>query len=246
MYLAKKFNFLQRTSIRIPTLVLLGLIVSIISGCDMDDNEDLQPLPDISYVGLYHASPDTPPLDVNMENGRINYYPLRYSEYTDYLNFYAGERTMRVNPFNASNVVLDTTFNFEPNLAYSLFYVDEYADIKALLIEDNPESLADGESAVRFIHLSPDSPQVDLVRMEDEENTILVEDSEYLNTTPFTVVDSGVQSFTVNSSDSDEELLSLPDLNLRSGGVYTFVVRGYSNPPSGNQHNLSADVLINN
>lgn len=246
MYLAKKFNCLKRTSIRIPTLVFLGLIISMISGCDLDDDEDLQPLPDIAYVGLYHASPDTPPLDVNMENGRINYYPLRYSEYTDYLNFYAGERTMRVNPFNASNVVLDTTFNFEPNVAYSLFYVDEYADIKALLIKDDPESLSDGESAVRFIHLSPDAPEVDLIRMDGEESTALAEGNEYMEATPFSVVESGVQSFTVNSSDSDEELLSLPDLNLRPGGVYTIVAKGYNNPPAGNQNNLNADVLINN
>ncbi|MBD3628597.1 DUF4397 domain-containing protein [Cyclobacterium sp.] len=223
----------------------VGMIAVVISACDVGDDDPV-PLPDISYVGLYNASPDSPPLDILMENGRINYYPLRYSDYSNYLNFYAGERTMRVSPVNASNVVVDTTFNFEPEAAYSLFYVNEYDDIQAFLVEDEVLSLSSGEAAVRFIHLSPDSPEVNLVRSVEDENTVLAEGNAYLDPTSFMAVESGVQSFQVNLTDNGEEVLSIPDLNLRSGGVYTILARGYNNPPAGNNNNLSADVLINN
>ncbi len=226
-------------------IIGLGFIVGVISGCDVGD-DDAPTFPDISYVGLYHASPDAPPLDVIMEQGRINYFPLRYAEYTNYLNFYAGERTMRVRPANASNVVLDTTFFFETAAAYSLFYVNEYTDIQALLVEDEEVALSLGEAAVRFIHLSPDSQELDLIRSVGDETTALAQGNAYLDATLFTIVESGVQSFQVNLTGSGEEVLSIPDVGLRSGGVYTIVARGYSSPPSGNVNNLNAHVLINN
>lgn len=227
------------------SVIGIGMIAVVISACDVGDDDPI-PLPDISYVGLYNASPDSPPLDILMENGRINYYPLRYSDYSNYLNFYAGERTMRVSPVNSSNVVVDTTFNFEPEAAYSLFYVNEYDDIQAFLVEDEVLSLSSGEAAVRFIHLSPDSPEVNLVRSVGDETTVLAEGNAYLDPTSFMAVESGVQSFQVNLTANGEEVLSIPDLNLRSGGVYTILARGYNNPPAGNNNILSADVLINN
>ena len=238
---------IKQKSLAFSPAVLMGivLIMGVISGCN-DVNDDPVPLPDIAYVGLYHASPDAPPLDIIMEQGRINYYPLRYAEYTNYLNFYAGERTMRVSPVNASNVVVDTTFTFETEAAYSIFYVNEYTNIQALLVEDEEVSLSLAEAAVRFVHLSPDSPEVDLNRSIGDDTTVLAEGSAYLDATPFTIVDSGVQSFQVNLTESGEEVLSIPDVDLRSGGVYTIVARGFSSPPSGNENSLSANVLINN
>ncbi len=245
MFLEKMNKFIKRKRFPIMSAIGVGMIAVVISACDVGDDDPV-PLPDISYVGLYNASPDSPPLDILMENGRINYYPLRYSDYSNYLNFYAGERTMRVSPVNASNVVVDTTFNFEPEAAYSLFYVNEYDDIQAFLVEDEVLSLSSGEAAVRFIHLSPDSPEVNLVRSVEDETTVLADGNAYLDPTSFMAVESGVQSFQVNLTDNGEEVLSIPDLNLRSGGVYTILARGYNNPPAGNNNNLSADVLINN
>jgi hypothetical protein len=104
---------------------------------------------------------------------------------------------MRVSPVNASNVVLDTTFTFETAAAYSLFYVNEYARIlQALLVEDEVVSLSSGEAAVRFVHLSPDSPEVDLNRSMGDDTTVLwLEEMLIWMPLPFTIVDSGVQSF---------------------------------------------------
>ncbi|SHN03936.1 protein of unknown function [Cyclobacterium lianum] len=239
----KKINKLEE--IKLIPVVLLVVMAGVISGCEVDD-DDVVPLPDISYVGLYHASPNAPSLDILMENGRINYYPLRYADYTNYLNFFAGERTMRVRPVNASNVVIDTTFTFETGAAYSIFYVNEYEDIQALLLEDEEVAISPGESAVRFAHLSPDSPEVDIVRSMEDDMTNLVEASSYQDVSEFITVDSGVQSFNVNLAEGGDEVLSIPDVNLRSGGVYTIVARGYSSPPAGNNNNLSANVLVNN
>ncbi len=247
MFIQKIKNLLnnKNKNLIISSIITPVLMVGMISGCnDLDDEPVI--LPELAYVGLYHASPDAPSLDIVMEQGRINYNPLRYSEYTDYLNFYSGDRTMRVRPVNASNVVLDTMLTFETGQAYSLFYVKEYDDMQTLLVEDEDVALESTEAAVRFIHLSPDSPEVDLNWSMGDESDVLVEEHGYLDATPFTVVDSGVQSFTVNLSGNGEEVLNIPDVNLWPGRMYTIVARGFNNPPSGNQNDLSANILLNN
>jgi hypothetical protein len=102
---------------------LIGLLAISFTACDNDDDEAVEPA-SVAYVSLYHASPDTPPFDVSMENRQINYYPLQYGRYTGYLNFFAGDRSMRVRPAGNDNVIIDTTFTFEQDQAYSLFFVD--------------------------------------------------------------------------------------------------------------------------
>ncbi len=62
---------------------------------------------------------------------------MQFAGYTSYLNFYAGHRNIRVSPFNADNVIIDTTLTFTEGQAYSLFYVNRVANIRALLVKDS-------------------------------------------------------------------------------------------------------------
>lgn len=101
--------------------VLGSLLVPVLTGCNNDDDNQIVPRPvAVSYVSLYHASPNAPALNVFLDNQRVNYNPLQYAGFTSYLNFYAGQRNIRVSPFNADNVIIDTTLTFTDGQAYSL------------------------------------------------------------------------------------------------------------------------------
>jgi hypothetical protein len=238
--------FKERKSCFFIHTLLIGLLAISFTACDDDDDETVEPA-SVAYVSLYHASPDTPPFDVLMENRQINYYPLQYGRYTGYLNFFAGERSMRVRPASDANVIIDTTFTFEEDAAYSLFYVNQLSDIMAFLVNDNFEIPTAGNSAVRFIHLSPDAPPVEVVRFTDDANTntVFADNRAYLDVTDFTTVASGQQSYQVRIEGTEDVLLSVPDINLLSGRVYTIVVRGFNTPPSGNTSNLGVEILVN-
>lgn len=228
--------------------LLISFMALSMTGCDDDDDGDNVEPVSIAYVSLYHASPDAPPVDIIMENGQINYYPLQYTRSSGYLNFYSGDRNMRVRPANDANVIIDTTFTFTEGAAYSLFYVNPLSDIEALLIQDEFEVPEEGNAAVRFIHLSPDAPAFDLVHAVDDGEagpTTIADNQAYLEASDFMTVDSGSQSFQVMAEGSEEALLSIPDVNLASGGVYTIVVRGFHAPPGGNTNTLGAQILIN-
>ncbi len=110
--------------------VLGSLLVLVLTGCNNDNNKQVVPRPvAVSYVSWYHASPNAQALNVFLDNQRVNYNPLQFADYTSYLNFYAGHRNIRVSPFNADNVIIDTTLTFTEGQAYSLFYVNRVANI---------------------------------------------------------------------------------------------------------------------
>lgn len=238
-------EFVKKMNVNVFVIVLCSFLTVGLSSCNNDDDNGVVEPAEISYVSLYHASPNAPAVDVFFDNRRVNYNPLRYTNFTSYLNFYSGERNMRVRPAGASNVILDTTLTFMEDQAYSLFYVNRLANIQALLVKDSVAAPAVGQAAVRFIHLSPDAPAVDVMRM-DETATPLFGNQAYLQASPFKLVESGIQSFEINTAGGVTPVLSIPDVNLLSGGVYTIIARGFATPPAGNDNNLSAQIIMNN
>jgi len=222
------------------------MLAFALSSCNNDDDGDLVvPAAPISYVSLYHASPDAPPIGIFLDERQVTYAPLRYTNFTSYLNFYSGERQMRVRTAGAANVIMDTTFTYEDGRAYSLFYVNQLQSIEALLVKDSLVIPPSGQAAIRFVHLSPDAPAVDVVQ-SGENPAALFTNQVYRQATPFKLVESGLQSFTVNTTGSPSTVLSIPDINLLPGGIYSIVVRGFATPPAGNNNTLGAQVILKN
>lgn len=152
---------------------------------------------------------------------------------------------MRGRPANAANAIINTTLTFMKDKACSLFYVNRLANIEVMLVKDSLVAPTIGQAAVRFIHLSPDAPAIDEMQM-DETGTSLFGNQSYLQASDFKMVESGLRSFDITLAGSTASVLSIPDVNLVSGGVYTIIARGLVFAPAGNENNLSAQIIINN
>ncbi len=223
--------------------LLLFIPAMLFTACNNDD--DVAPIEnqDISYVSLYQASPDAPDMRVVVDSRQINASPFEYANHTGYLRFYAGERTMSFGPFDGSNVVSDTTLNLMENEFYSIFVTDEYPEVQPLIINDTNEAPDEGMAKIRFLHLSPDAPAVNLEA--DEMEMPLAESAMFNEIADFMEVEAGNYDLTVNTSDGDETVLEIPNTVFQEGGFYTVIVRGYANPPAGNNNDLTAEILIN-
>lgn len=231
------------TSIRILRLILLGAsVLLILSGCKDDDDDIIVQPEEIAYVSLYNASPDSPDLDVVVDDRPVNIYPLDYTEHTGYLRFYTGERNIQFRPNSAANVIIDTLFNLENNNAYSIFVVDSYNDAKAFFLNDNTSAPAEGNAKVRLINLSPDASEITLNNGETMDP--MIQDVSFMEAMDFQEVDANNYDFKIGMNESDQTL-NLSDINLQPGWYYTIIVRGYANPPAGSQSFLSAEVLVN-
>lgn len=227
---------------KLITAIVLGCGLMLgLAACD-DDNDDVTTVP-VAFVSLYQASPDAPDLDIVVDNRQINYYPFDYADYTGYLRFYTGERTLKFGPYGASNIVADTTLSLEEGNAYSVFVVDEYDDLSVLVLDDNAQAPEEDMALIRLVNLSPDASAVDLV-IEGQDDAMF-EDQAFKHATDFTEVQADTYSFEVRDADTDEVLLTVPDVTIQPGWYSTIVVRGYETPPTGNPNVLSAEVIVN-
>lgn len=226
----------------IAAWMLSLMLLTIVASCDNDDDNNAEPVP-VAYVSLYQASPNAPDLSILVDDRQINVYPFQYADYTGYLRFYTGDRNLKFSPYGANNVVLDTAVTFEDAHAYSIFLVDQYPDIRAMILDDNADEPASGNAVVRFVNLSPDAPSLDLVQQGSTE--ALLGDQSFMDATDFTEVSADTYDFEVRESGTDNVLLNLPDISLQSGWFYTIVVRGYETPVGESPKVLSAQVIVN-
>lgn len=216
-----------------------GIFLLIVTGCKLDEN-DPEPLPPVAYVSLYQASPNSPDLNIILDDKVIS-NGFEYADQTGYLRFLTGNRTLAFGPSGADNVVIDTTMTFEENKAYSVFVVDEYEDVDVLVLSDNTDTPAEGKAKVRFLNLSPDAPEVSL--KEADSTSALFEGQAFKEASEFVEVDAGKYSFEVNDASGDVKL-SVPNATLLNGFSYTVLVRGYKLPTHGSTNVLSAEIIV--
>ena len=227
-------------------LITLMLSVAILfSACeDEDDNlDDVEPA-EVSYVSLYHGSPQAGDVDVIIGNNLLNSTAFEYTEYTGYLRFFSGDRYFEFTPYNASNTLEDTVIFLQEDELYSIFLANDSLNSYELLITDDniPDYTLD-ESVVRVVHLSPDAPEVQLSFDEAERNDAFVNVGS-ISATEFVAFPSGNASFDLETTDG-VNLATVTNAYFAPERVYTIIIRGYINPPSGNAQNLSVQIVNN-
>ncbi len=225
---------------KLKWLPFSAILLFPLTGCL--DNDNVEPIP-VAYVSIFNAAPDAPELDVLVDNKQIFSQPLDYADYSRYLNFYTGDRKLKINSFNANNVLVDTTVNFQPDKAYSVFIADDLADLSALVVEDSADTPETGKAMIRIIHLSPDAPAVDL---EEADGTSLFTNQTFKQASAFKEVDADTYNLKLNVGGNSSEAISIPDAEFRSRGIYSIIVRGFATPPTGNLNSLSVQIVNNN
>jgi hypothetical protein len=218
----------------------IAFLVLLVSCADDDEGIISEPV-QVAYVSLYHASPDAPDFDITVDGRVINRYPFEYSSSTGYMNFFTGERQFRFNAVNASNALIDTTFNLEENKAYSLFAINRLSDVEALLVVDSAGTPADGNAMVRFVHLSPDAPEVN-ISVNGTTDPLFANQS-FKKATEFREVPANTYSFSVTTASGGDVILSAEGVDLLPRRFYTIIVRGFATPPQGNTNVLSIEVV---
>ena len=218
----------------------IALLV-LLASCNPDDETLVSEPVEVAYVSIYHAAPNAPAFDITVDGRQINFNPLEYTAYSGYLNFFTGERALTFRAANADNSLIDTTFNFQDGKAYSLFAIDRIGSLEALLVVDSAGTPSTGKAMVRFINLAPDAPAYDLTLGGSE--TPLFVDKGFKGYTTFKEVEAGNLTVEVRSTGGSEAVLSAEDVEILPGRFYTIATRGFVNPPAGNNHVLSLEVI---
>ncbi len=191
-------------------------------------------------VKVVHASPDAPGVALLVDNIQVNASALTFPDNTGYLPVTAGDRNFKVNVFGSSTNVINANVDLDPNSAYSVFAVNTVLNIEPLVLVDDLSAPAAGKAHVRFIHLSPNAPEVDITLTD---GTIVFGAYEFKEASAFTPLDAGTYDLQVREAGTSNVVLPLNGIPLTDGEIYTVFAKGLVGG-SGDQA-LGAEIVVN-
>lgn len=197
--------------------------------------------PATTNVLVTHASPDAPGVDLLVDDIVVNTQALEYPDNSGYLSVNSGTRNFKVNASGTSITVIDETLTIGADMNYSVFAIDELSEIRALVLEDDLSAPASGKSHVRFLHLSPDAPNVDITLTD---GTVIFGDIAFEENTEFTPLDAGSYDLQVRVAGTSNVALELPGIVLEDGKIYTVFAKGFLSGQG--VQALGAEIIVNN
>jgi len=218
-------------------LVIFG--ITVFSACS-DDEEIITPQAQPkSKVLVTHASPDAPGVDLLVDN-TVAGTNLTFPNSTSYLEVNSGTRNVKVNVTGTSTTALQANLNLAADKNYSVFAVNNVASIEAVVLEDDLTSPASGKAHIRFIHLSPNAPAVDITLTD---GTVVFGDYIFKEASAFTPLNSATYNLQVRLAGTSTVVLDLPNIALTAGKIYTVFAKGLVGG-AGTQ-TLGAQIIVN-
>lgn len=175
-------------------------------------------------VRVIHASPDAPAVDIWV-NGEVAISDLAFGEATDWIALPADSYDVAVAPAgaDAADAVLEATLDLEGGVNYNVAAIGFLADISATIFTTDAEGVADGQARVQVVHLSPDTPGVDVAVAG---GPVLIENLEFPNASGALDVDAGSYDLEVRPTGTEDVALDLPGVALEAGTVYDVLAIG--------------------
>ena len=150
-------------------------------------------------------------------------------------------RNVKVNVFNTSTTVIDANLDLSANANYSVFAIDSVSRIEPLVLVDDLTAPAAGKTHVRFVHLSPDAPAVDIAV---KDGPVVFSNVSFKGFEGFTPLDAGTYNLEVRLAGTMTTVLPLGDIMLEAGTIYTVFAKGFVGG-SGDRA-LGAEIIVNN
>ena len=222
------------------SLFLMSIFwITVFTGCSEDD-EVMAPAPSTSKVIVTHASPDAPGVDILVDN-TVAASNLTFPNSVGYATLNSGTRNVKVNVTGTSTTALEANLNLAADKNYSIFAVNSVSAIEAIVLEDDLTAPASGKAHVRFIHLSPDAPAVDITLTD---GTVVFGDYIFKESSAFTPLNAATYNLQVRLAGTSTVVLELPNIALTAGKIYTVFAKGFV-AGTGTQA-LGAQIIANN
>lgn len=208
-----------------------------ISSC----NHDETPILNTANLMVVHTSPDAPGVDLLVDNIKVNASALTFPNNTGYLPLIEGTRNLKVNVAGTTTTVINADVPFTKNTSQTLFAIDSVSKLSTLLLTDNLTAPAAGKAHVRFVHLSPNAPAVDIALANA--GAVVFPNVSFKGYTAFTPLDAGTYNLEVRVAGSQTVALPLPGIVLEAGKIYTVFAKGFLSG-TGSQA-LGAQIIVN-
>lgn len=188
-------------------------------------NREIHHMEQISpgYLRVLHAVPDAPNVDV-YANEKLIIRNLPYGQYTKYMPMSEGTYKIclyatgtKDTPFCANMLTINNTDIFTVAATGTL------SNIGFLAIHDANVPTSPSKAMIRFGHLSPNAPAVDITLPD---GTILFSNVSFKNLTSYIPVPASNYTLQVRLADTPTVVLTVPNINLYPNQFYTVYAIG--------------------
>ncbi len=177
----------------------------------------------MGYVRVIHTVPNAPNVDV-YANDILIFENLAYGSYTNYLPIPDG--TYRISLYITGAVgspVIANLLTLNRNEFITVAAVGTLSKIGLLAIHDANEAKQQGKAMVRFLHLSPNAPAVDITLPN---GTVIFDNISYQQITPYLGVAPMDYTLQVRVAGTSDVVLTVPNLTLMADRYYTVYAIG--------------------
>jgi len=177
----------------------------------------------MGYVRVMHAVPDAPNVDIYADDNMI-VKNLAYGEYTDYLSLPEG--TYRISLYvtgTTNNPVIANMLTVNKDVELTVAAVGTLSEIAFLAIMDADVPAVMGNAMIRFIHLSPNAPAVDITLPN---GTVIFSNVSFKQITPYINVAPMNYTLQVRVAGTSDVVLTVPDVDLEGDEFYSIYAIG--------------------
>ncbi len=221
----------------LTTFLTGAVLLSLMSGC----RKDVQ----VTEVMLVNTAINGPAVDF-YPGGSLSGQDIGYLESTGYqrIEKEEGEPWIAEIKLTGTDQAIYSASDpgWEEDGKYSLWLYGEGSSLNILQVTDNFTTPPVSKAMVRFFHFSPDAPQLD-VGVSGGSNWFsgLEYIGNNINTggTGFLEVEATTFNIELKMPGSSNVIFTQDNVQLQSGGVYTFYLRGLTAETGGNAFGLS-------
>lgn len=177
----------------------------------------------MSYIRVLHAVPNAPAVDI-YANDMIIARNIPYKKFTEYFQVTPGPYNIKVYPTGEQeDFVLDADLTIPSNTITTIAAIGLLPEIDLLPILDPIQDKDPGKVCVRFVHLSPNAPAVDITTPN---GTILFDDVAYEEIMDYICINPGRIAIQARVAGTDQVVLKVPNIRLLPNRFYTIYAIG--------------------
>lgn len=184
---------------------------------------------DEARVRVIHSSPDAPAVDV-YANGTKVLSDVPYLASSGYMAVPAGDYTFEVFASGADPAadaaVITLPATLEPNTDYTVVALGALAAIQPAVFVDDNTAPAAGKAHISVVHAGADAPAVDVAVTD---GPVLVSNLALGEGAGPLPVDAGTYNLELRVAGTTDVALSLPNVSLSDGSIYTLIATGFLN-----------------
>lgn len=165
----------------------------------------------MGYVRIIHTVPDAPNVDV-YANDTLIVSSLPYGNYTDYVPFSEGIYQISLYPAGSKDTpVISNLLTVNRNSMMTIAATGMLNSIEFLAITDADMNSKQNKAMLRFLHLSPNAPSVDITFPD---GTVIFSNVSYKQITPYIGVTPMNYTLQVRVAGTPTVVLTVPNIDL--------------------------------